>query len=112
MNNSLIALSLVVLATTGCTGTYTKDNEGNVAATGYAAVAAASANTSHKEECVGGCRSPGWSGNNNGSSRPNATPTQGDDSFANSLKNEAQREAERQMRWRIRQNIQRIFNDL
>ena len=46
-----------LLFTTACAGgTYNKEADGSVAATGWAAVTAAGANTSHREECVGGCR--------------------------------------------------------
>ena len=113
MNIKLIALSTVVLLTTGCASSnYTKDSQGNVAATGWAAITAAGANTSHKEECVGGCRNPGWSSGNNGSSHPNATPQaqrSREEAFAEQMKLEAELEAQRQMRWRIQREIQRAF---
>ena len=52
-----IILSIALVLTTGCAGgTYNKEADGSVAATGWAAVTAAGANTSHREECVGGCR--------------------------------------------------------
>ena len=96
-----ISMVLMLASLTACSGsTYVKNGD-VVEATGWAAVAAASANTSHREECIGGCRNPPLFGVQGDESKTSPLP------YSSELSREASREVDRALSREIRSKIAR-----